>query len=244
MDCERRRIIVAIDRLGTRENKWKCSHTQACMYGKKVDVEVCRACVLRVPLLYKLPPCGAPPPKSATYKQPAYGLSGELIYEPVDAPEPPIPDGFVRTVPWVYASQWKECPARAYLNKLDNTGALYLDTRCTILDKPIKCIDCSACIIDIENLGPLDEATVPTLPGIVTQISHYWEAIKKWVRAGRPVRSDEEVAELHANFCAVCDWFDKESSRCKGCGCNVKPSGSALLNKIKMATEHCPQNLW
>jgi hypothetical protein len=245
MDCERRRTVVAVDRLGNREDRWKCSHTQACTYGKKVDEDICRSCVLRVPILYKLPPCGAQPPVAAKYKQPVYGLKGELIYEPIDAPEPPIPDGFEREQPWVYKSKWKECPARAYLNTLGKDGVLQLDTRCTILDKPICHADCAACIIDMESLGATEsEAAVPTLPGIGTQLHNYWEAIKRWVKAGRPVRSDEEVAELHANFCAKCDWFDKESSRCKGCGCNVKPTGSALLNKIKMATEHCPQQLW
>ncbi len=228
-----------------REQRWKCSHSQSCTYGKTIDEDQCKTCVLRVPLLYKLPGCGSPPPSKAIYKQPVFGVNGELIYQPTDAPEPSPPDGFERKEPWVFTSKWKECPCRAYLNFLDKDGILHLDTRCTLLDRKVCFEECDKCILDMEKVGAgKEEAEVPTLPGFGKQLSNYWTALRKWIAAGRPERSSEEVARLHREFCSQCSWFDSESSRCKGCGCNVKPAGAALLNKIRMATEHCPQNFW
>jgi hypothetical protein len=85
---------------------------------------------------------------------------------------------------------------------------------------------------------------VPEIPGIGQQLATYWKALKKWIAAGRPERSDAEVEQIHAQHCSKCDWYDAESKRCKGCGCKVKAAGAAMMNKIKMATEHCPRNFW
>ena len=81
-------------------------------------------------------------------------------------------------------------------------------------------------------------------PSISTQLWSYKEALIKWVKAGRPERTQEEVDHLLATHCAPCDWYDKKKKRCKGCGCKVTTSSFAVANKLKMKTEHCPQGLF
>jgi hypothetical protein len=77
------------------------------------------------------------------------------------------------------------------------------------------------------------------------QLWFYKEAIIRWNKAGRPKRSDEEVKELLEGHCkAGCSWFDPEKGRCKGCGCAVSEGSLAIFNKLRMGTEHCPQEKW
>lgn len=79
-------------------------------------------------------------------------------------------------------------------------------------------------------------------PPIATQINNYGLAIQRWVKAGRPQRTEEEVQEIFKKHCGQCNWY--ANKRCKGCGCRVTSRGMAIFNKIKMATEHCPKKLW
>jgi hypothetical protein len=81
-------------------------------------------------------------------------------------------------------------------------------------------------------------------PPLSMQLWFYKEAVIRWNKAGRPKRSDEEVKELLNNHCKTCSWFDTEKSRCKGCGCAVSEGSLAIFNKLRMGTEHCPQEKW
>jgi hypothetical protein len=85
---------------------------------------------------------------------------------------------------------------------------------------------------------------VPDYPALSLQLWLYKEALTRWIGEGRPVRSDEEVEAIHTKFCKPCEWYDAEKKRCRGCGCKVSTSTFAVINKIKMATEHCPKGLW
>lgn len=69
---------------------------------------------------------------------------------------------------------------------------------------------------------------------------NYFEAIRKWVAAGRPTRTKEEIEKLFNEHCRGCDRYDSENHACKNCGCAVAVEGSPLGNKLAMATEHCP----
>ena len=65
------------------------------------------------------------------------------------------------------------------------------------------------------------------------------------VDCGRPAkRPDKEVERIFHQFCKTCDWFDPDKQICRGCGCRVAEGGYAVQNKIKMATENCPRDLW
>jgi hypothetical protein len=87
-------------------------------------------------------------------------------------------------------------------------------------------------------------ASPPATPGLVRRALSYAEAVIEWTAAGRPERSDKEVERIFAHFCKPCRWFDRHRQICRGCGCRVANNGYAVVNKIKMATEHCPRKLW
>lgn len=82
--------------------------------------------------------------------------------------------------------------------------------------------------------------------------SWFWAQVK-WIKAGRPMRSQEEILRVHA-VCAGtdptsrCPEYDPSPSKenhgtCKQCGCNLSQIGG-VLNKIAMATESCPLAKW
>lgn len=65
----------------------------------------------------------------------------------------------------------------------------------------------------------------------------YTRALAKWAVAGFPTRTQEEVVRIEAELCRPCEYY--RDGRCRKCGCNVN-TAMVLLNKIRMATEHCP----
>ncbi|MCR9116082.1 MAG: hypothetical protein NXI22_03935 [bacterium] len=77
---------------------------------------------------------------------------------------------------------------------------------------------------------------------ILSKAAVYGVAVARWMLAGRPVRSDEEVTEIFDNLCGPCEHFNGDS--CDKCGCKISKSRSAMQNKIRMSTEHCPIKLW
>ena len=84
-------------------------------------------------------------------------------------------------------------------------------------------------------------------------VNRWKDAVIKWNRAGRPVRTDEEVASCLAvcvandvkteggRKCYTTSWI---GGRCKQCGCRVNEGSIPVANKIRMATEDCPLGLW
>ena len=84
----------------------------------------------------------------------------------------------------------------------------------------------------------------PKTPNLLRRAVSYAEAVIEWTAAGRPERSDEEVAMIFQHFCKPCRWFNSRKRFCYGCGCRVADSGFAIFNKIKMATQHCPRDFW
>jgi len=88
------------------------------------------------------------------------------------------------------------------------------------------------------------EVEVPKTPNLVHRVATWAEASAGWAAAGLPVRSDAEVQRIFDTFCTACSWYDSVRRLCRGCGCGVNVSGMALFNKIKMATQNCPQHLW
>jgi len=99
--------------------------------------------------------------------------------------------------------------------------------------------------LDVEDL---DRAHIiepgelpPDFPPMSMQVWTYKEALIKWNKAGRPTRTQEEVEEIHKTHCEQCDWYEPTQKRCRGCGCKVTVGSIAVLNKLKMKTEHCPK---
>jgi len=96
----------------------------------------------------------------------------------------------------------------------------------------------------VTRAGRVDAATPPEIPNLARRTLSYAEALIVWTAAGCPKRPDKEVERIFHQHCKLCNWFDTQRQICRGCGCPVADSGYAVRNKIKMATENCPRELW
>lgn len=122
---------------------------------------------------------------------------------------------------------------------------------CRLCQSP-KTNRANAALVDDMNEAPLprdesvptDDAPPPEAPSLVRRTLSYAEALIQWAAAGRPERSDKDVEQTFHRFCKPCRWYHHRRQICRGCGCRVAGAGFAITNKIKMATEHCPRNLW
>lgn len=244
--CQKRRHIIRKERDGSKGEFYRCAHRGASTYSKEVDPSVCEKCAVTQPLL-SFNPCASRPPTKATYRLPNVGDGGELRYEAQEGTSyPPCPTGYQRRDddPWTFDSIWFECQYRVFNNDVMPDGSLKVNSYCMASGKPVNFDECERCQGDVADVGASLTTSVPNMPGITSQVQTYWIAVQNWIAAGRPTRTDKEVEDLHNRFCSRCDWYDPMSKRCKGCGCKVKPGGTALLNKIRMKTEHCPREFW
>ncbi len=82
------------------------------------------------------------------------------------------------------------------------------------------------------------------MPSFTERAARYSRAVRRWIAAGRPVRPDAEVEQVFKTHCQPCGHYDAEKKACVICGCRVRRGGVALVNKIRMATEHCPIGEW
>jgi hypothetical protein len=98
----------------------------------------------------------------------------------------------------------------------------------------------------IERRKQREAATAEAAEKLGVTVEHarqYAKALLRWREAGYPTRTADEVAAIYAEHCgAPCP--DLVGSRCKKCGCRVASKGIAVLNKIKLATESCPEGKW
>ncbi len=268
--CQKCRQVVIRGRDGSVKRVHRCAHGAAQSYQSEVQPEQCSGCALRQPLIGVSMTCKEHPPSDPIWPEPHYSTEQTLVYPFRDGvPVPPVPEGHKRmeeegAYSWWFVSLWPECPYRQMVNKRSPRGDLQVNAHCgSQSNRAIGFAQCEHCSAEVTRLGgtlsekeildnvPLPEQMkeagedgVPDFPGAAQLVANYWKAVQGWIAAGSPKRSKEEVKEIHTTFCAECDWYDEESRRCKGCGCSVKPKGIAILNKIEMATEHCPQRFW
>lgn len=268
LPCQKRRHIIVRNKDGNKEEVYRCANGITKHYRSIVNESVCKSCTLRQPLLKLASICREHPPKNSIWPEPYYQENGDIIYplqEGVQAP--PVSQGYKQSSEnsWHFETEWDECPYRQLMNLRTPKGNLQIHAYCIARkDHAVKHEECKKCLIDmakidgslneknIKNSIPLPEPIkerlgkdgIPNYPGAVELLDNYWQAVKRWIAAGRPIRENAEVQNIHAEFCISCDWYDSESQRCKGCGCKVKPKGTVLLNKIKMKTEHCPRKFW
>ena len=84
------------------------------------------------------------------------------------------------------------------------------------------------------------QQTQQTPGNIRTRLSRYKKALAKWKAAGKPVRTDAEVLYILETKCQPCDHF--RNGKCGLCGCKLNIGKNARFNKIRMATEGCPDS--
>lgn len=83
--------------------------------------------------------------------------------------------------------------------------------------------------------------SAPAGPRVLVHLSRYARAVKRWTEAGKPTRTDEQVATIFA-ICQACEHFAEARSKCRLCGCRLNIGKNARFNKIRMATESCPDS--
>lgn len=81
-------------------------------------------------------------------------------------------------------------------------------------------------------------------PGYFGMAYRYTRALSRWIKAGRPIRSENEIEDIYETHCKNCRAFDHETNSCKYCGCKLGTGTNPLINKIAMATERCPVEKW
>jgi hypothetical protein len=244
--CQKRRRIIRKEQSGEQRELYRCAHGGADTYGKEVEEQTCSRCTLRQVLLSHQP-CKLQAPARATYSQPVYGGDGEVRYAETDAPPPACPPGYAprESDPWAFDTTWYPCPFRAFNNDRKPDGQLKINAYCGVAKKAVLPQECERCKGALTQVGgSFNPEDIPDFPTVPKLAATYWQAVKTWIAAGRPTRSDAEVEHLHTIYCSKCDWYDEKSERCKGCGCKVRAQGVALMNKIRMETEHCPRDFW
>lgn len=91
-----------------------------------------------------------------------------------------------------------------------------------------------------ENIKFDDSQILPQ--DLISLTKRYTLERKKWVNAGKPLRSPEEIERIF-RICQACPFFFAESSAsgsCNICGCQIKRRGK-LMNKAAWATTECPK---
>jgi hypothetical protein len=241
LQCQKRRHIIIRNKDGSRQKMHRCANGASKNYKNKIDEIVCKSCTLRQPLLKLASTCKECASHSAVWPEPSY-YNMDIVYPPQDKVDPPpLPEGYKRKDTWQFECNWGKCLYRQFMNQRSPKGNLQIQAFCTAQkNRAISYTECEKCLLDTTKIS----GNIPTLPGAAKLLGTYWEAVKRWISAGRPVREDAEVQKIHEEFCVSCSWHDSESQRCKGCGCIVKPAGAALFNKVKMKTERCPRNFW
>jgi len=83
----------------------------------------------------------------------------------------------------------------------------------------------------------------PIPPSILRRGKNYIQAWQRWRRAGRTIRSDEQVAYLRT-ICQECPRFNGQICTHQNCGCDVTGSGSIFGDKLRWLSESCPDGKW
>jgi len=101
---------------------------------------------------------------------------------------------------------------------------------CGVTALPIDEEICNRCAADTKD----------AVANLLNKAVNYATAMRKWVAAGSPVRTDEEISAIFDEHCNKCAMFDKVRGVCNSCGCPASKDQPAIRNKLKMATEACP----
>jgi hypothetical protein len=109
-----------------------------------------------------------------------------------------------------------------------------MQTICSVTGLPVTVEQCNNC----------DAETRDRVATLGDKLVGYAGAIRRWVAAGRPTRTEEEIKSIFEDHCNKCEMFDREKHSCKNCGCSLAQTGNPLTNKLAMKTESCPLGRW
>jgi hypothetical protein len=131
--------------------------------------------------------------------------------------------------------QCLECRLAIEIRKKD-------DDHIKILEKYPSCEEIRARLLERHPREPEPDleklkADAERLGLTLEDVKHWWAAVVRWRRAGKPVRTDAKVAAI-LEVCQSCKHF--HNGRCRKCRCRVNAGKIPLFNKLRMATEGCP----
>lgn len=101
---------------------------------------------------------------------------------------------------------------------------------CAVTNLPVTPDICNRCAKDTKD----------ATPNLLEKVMNYSAAVRKWVAAGRPERTQDEIESIYNEHCSKCAMFDVKRKVCNSCGCPASTDQPPLRNKLKMATEACP----
>ncbi len=126
----------------------------------------------------------------------------------------------------------------------------YLEARCR--ERGYQLADVMGCVvsqngdqwtIDTDHPAyPHRKPGQPKEPSRIKKVCKWIQAVNRWRKAGKPSRTDEQVAILVA-ICHDCKYYSSKG-RCRACGCTISKGAWAVTNKARMATEQCPKGRW
>lgn len=79
-------------------------------------------------------------------------------------------------------------------------------------------------------------------PGVIKKTTNFTQSSFKYVKAGRPRRTDEEIDKI-LDICHNCPTKRFNGKICTRCGCPINRERK-WLNKLKWGTERCPDGHW
>jgi hypothetical protein len=97
---------------------------------------------------------------------------------------------------------------------------------------------CVHCGYQARKPNTIRQCGVNPNPSIIEKVSRYATALAKWIAAGRPTRTQEQIDAILAERCEPCVHF--QGGTCDKCGCRINRNPEAWRNKLAMATESCP----
>jgi hypothetical protein len=130
----------------------------------------------------------------------------------------------------IISSKWNGPPSQMHYQCTAGRNGLLLQQQRQALESPVD--------------GEEEEADAKSLGLKVSDLRHWWRSIRRWRLAGKPTRTDDQVAHI-LTICPECEHYtDEWGGRCKLCRCRVNASKMAIANKARMGTEKCPAGKW
>lgn len=76
----------------------------------------------------------------------------------------------------------------------------------------------------------------------INRVKTFIKSLWFHIGAGMPKANQSQINERFVT-CFGCDMYDRKSSQCLVCGCNVNPK-RVFLNKLAWADQECPLGKW
>lgn len=105
-----------------------------------------------------------------------------------------------------------------------------------------RCFVCGESIVVPGRVGAKVAKNCPKAPTALGMAVGFAEAVAKYVASGMADVTEAEYLQ-RGEICQACPIYDVASESCGKCGCTVGGK-ERLIDKRRMATEHCPEGKW